>query len=121
MLKLGLIQGVLIQGVQYIEEPNKVDSVQFRKQLLELKNLLGQARMDVLTVNKSKTKKTEGKIEVEIEKVETPEVTPEVATLNPTTPEPQQPEVSTPEVSTPEPQQPEPQQPEVQPIAVVDT
>ena len=101
---------------QYIDKPNRVNSVLFRKQLLELKTVLGQSRQDVLKVNKAKTKKPEGKIQVEIEKVETPEVLPEVL-----------PEVSTPEVSTPEvspevsPEvQPDPQ-PEVQPIVVVDT
>ena len=86
---------------QYIEKPNRVNSVLFRKQLLELKIVLGQSRQDVLRVNKAKKP---AKIEVEVEKVETPEVLPEVL-----------PEVSTPEVSTSEPQ------PEPQPIVVVDT
>ena len=44
---------------QYIEKPNKQNSVLFRKQLLELKNVLGQARQDVLTVSESKMKKPE--------------------------------------------------------------
>ena len=39
---------------QYIEKPNRVDSVLFRKQLLELKTVLGQSHLDVLRVNKSK-------------------------------------------------------------------
>ena len=99
---------------QYIEKPNRVNSVLFRKQLLELKTVLGQSRQDVLRVNKSKTKKTEVKEEkaqvieekaqvveekaqvveekaqvtVEVVKDDTPEVSPEVST----------PEVSTPEV-----------------------
>ena len=48
---------------QYIDKPNRVNSVLFRKQLLELKTVLGQSRQDVLRVNKSKTKKTEVKEE----------------------------------------------------------
>ena len=96
---------------QYIDKPNRVNSVLFRKQLLELKTVLGQSRQDVLRVNKSKKP---AKIQVEIEKVETHEVLPEVL------PEVSTPEVSTPEVSTPE-VSPEVSTPEVQPIVVVDT
>ena len=102
---------------QYIEKPNRVNSVLFRKQQLELKTVLGQSRQDVLKVNKSKKP---AKIQVEVEKVEThepqPEVSPEV--LPEVTPEVSTPEVSTPEVSTPEVSTPEP---EVKLIAVVDT
>ena len=105
---------------QYLDNSNRVNSVLFRKQLLELKTVLGQSRQDVLKVNKSKKP---AKIEVEVEKVEThepqPEVSPEVSpeVLPEVSPE-VTPEVSTPEVSTPEVSTPEP---EVKLIAVVDT
>ena len=101
---------------QYIEKPNRVNSVLFRKQLLELKSVLGQSRQDVLKVNKSKTKKpeevkevkevvTEIKAEpvtvevVKVESAESLELAPVVAQVEPT----------------------EPVIVEVQPIVVVDT
>ena len=112
------IDKLVLTKKQYIEKPNRINSVLFRKQLLELKTVLGQSRQDVLKVSKSKKP---AKIQVEIEKVEThevlPEVLPEVSTPEVSTPEVSTPEVS-PEVSTPEVSTP---QPEVQPIVVVDT
>ena len=109
------IEKLISTKKQYIDKPNRVNSVLFRKQLLELKTVLGQSRQDVLKVNKSKKP---AKIQVEIEKVEetveTPEVLPEV--LPEVSPEVSTPEVSTPEVS-PEVSTPEP---EVRLIAVVD-
>ena len=53
------IEKLVTAKKQYIEKPNKQNSVLFRKQLLELKNVLGQARQDVLTVSKSRMKKPE--------------------------------------------------------------
>ena len=66
---------------QYIDKPNRVNSVLFRKQLLELKTVLGQSRQDVLKVNKAKKP---AKIEVEVEKVEP--VTVEVVKVESTEP-----------------------------------
>jgi hypothetical protein len=115
---------------QYIDKPNRVNSVLFRKQLLELKTVLGQSRQDVLRVNKSKTKKTEVKEEkaqvveekaqVVEEKTEVKEekaqVVEEKAQVTVEVVKEETPEVSPPEplpeVSTP--------QPEVKLIAVVD-
>jgi hypothetical protein len=87
---------------QYIDKPNRVNSVLFRKQLLELKTVLGQSRQDVLRVNKAKTKKPEEvkedvtdikaepeKVSVEVVKVEPPEpveLAPVVAQVEPTEP-----------------------------------
>ena len=110
---------------QYIDKPNRVNSVLFRKQLLELKTVLGQSRQDVLRVNKSKTKKTEVKEEkaqvveekaqVVEEKAqvveEKTEVKEEKAQVTVEVVKDETPEVSTPEVPAPEPQ----------PIVVVDT
>ena len=113
------IEKLISTKKQYIDKPNRVNSVLFRKQLLELKTVLGQSRQDVLRVNKSKKP---AKIEVEVEKVEThepqPEVSPEV--LPEVTPEVSTPEVSAPEV-LPEVSTPEVSPPEVKLIAVVDT
>ena len=90
---------------QYLDKTNRVNSVLFRKQLLELKTVLGQSRQDVLKVNKAKKP---AKIQVEIEKVEEkvetqPEVTPDLPEVLPDLPEVL------------------PDLPEVQPIVVVDT
>ena len=105
---------------QYIEKPNRVNSVLFRKQLLELKTVLGQSRQDVLKVNKAKTKKTEEVKEVVEEKAqvveETAQVVEETAQVTVEIVKDEPPEVSTPEASTPE-----ASTPEVQPIVVVDT
>ncbi len=56
----------------YMEKPNKQNSILFRKQLLELKKHLGQARKDVLALNKSRTKKPDdvNTVETETPKVE---------------------------------------------------
>ena len=50
------IEKLVTAKKQCIEKPNKQNSVLFRKQPLELKTILGQARQDVLTVSKSKKK-----------------------------------------------------------------
>jgi hypothetical protein len=126
------IAKLILTKTQYIEKPNRVNSVLFRKQLLELKTVLGQSRQDVLKVNKAKTKKPEEVKEVVEEKTEqvveekteqvVEEKTEQVVEVKEEKTEPkvtvevvkeESPEVS-PEVS------PEPQ-PEVQPIVVVDT
>ena len=73
---------------QYIDKPNRVNSVLFRKQLLELKTVLGQSRQDVLKVNKSKTKKTEEVKEVKevVTEIKAEPVTVEVVKVEPTEP-----------------------------------
>ena len=72
---------------QYLDKPNRINSVLFRKQLLELKTVLGQSRQDVLRVNKSKTKKTEVKEVVEVvTEIKAEPVTVEVVKLEPTEP-----------------------------------
>ena len=70
---------------QYIEKPNRVNSVLFRKQLLELKTVLCQSRQDVLRVNKAKTKKPEEVKEVGTE-IKAEPVTVEIVKLEPTEP-----------------------------------
>ena len=95
---------------QYIEKPNRVNSVLFRKQLLELKTVLGQSRQDVLRVNKSKKP---AKIEVEVD-IKAEAVTVEVVKVESTESLELAPVVA----------QVEPTEPvivEVQPIVVVDT
>ena len=47
------IEKLISTKKQYIDKPNRVNSVLFRKQLLELKTVLGQSRQDVLRVNKA--------------------------------------------------------------------
>ena len=74
------IEKLVLTKKQYIEKPNRINSVLFRKQLLELKTVLGQSRQDVLKVNKAKKP---AKIQFEIEKVETHEVLPEVPKSHP--------------------------------------
>ena len=82
---------------QYLDKPNRINSVLFRKQLLALKTVLGQSRQDVLRVNKSKKP---AKIEVEVdikaepvtvevvkvESTESLELAPVVAQVEPTEP-----------------------------------
>ena len=100
------IEKLISTKKQYLDKPNRVNSVLFRKQLLELKTVLGQSRQDVLRVNNAKTKKPE---EVKEEKTaqvveeKTAQVTVEVV------------KEESAEVSPPEPL------PEVKLIAVVDT
>ena len=101
---------------EYINKPNRVNSVLFRKQLLELKTVLGQSRQDVLKVNKSKTKKPEEVKEVKevVTEIKAEPVTVEVVKVEPTEPVELAPVVA----------QVEPTEPvivEPQPIVVVDT
>ena len=101
---------------QYIDKPNRINSVLFRKQLLELKTVLGQSRQDVLKVNKSKTKKPEEVKEVKevVTEIKAEPVTVEVVKVEPTEPVELAPVVA----------QVEPTEPvivEPQPIVVVDT
>ncbi len=108
------IEKLISTKKQYIEKPNRVNSVLFRKQLLELKTVLGQSRQDVLRVNKSKKP---AKIEVEVEKVEP--VTVEVVKVESTEPVELAPLELAPVVAQVE--LIEPVIVEVQPIVVVDT
>ena len=64
---------------QYIDKPNRVNSVLFRKELLELKTVLGQSRQEVLKVNKSQKKpKDKNDSKEDKETKETKEVTVEI-------------------------------------------
>ena len=82
------IEKLISTKKQYIEKPNRVNSVLFRKQLLELKTVLGQSRQDVLKVNKSKTKKPEEVKEVKevVTEIKAEPVTVEVVKVEPTEP-----------------------------------
>ena len=97
------IEKLISTKKQYLDKPNRVNSVLFRKQLLELKTVLGQSRQDVLRVNKAKTKKTEEVKEVKevvpdikaepvsvevvkVESTESLELAPVVAQVEPTEP-----------------------------------
>ena len=70
---------------QYLDKPNRVNSVLFRKQLLELKTVLGQSRQDVLKVNKAKTKKPE-EVKEDVTDTKAEPVTVEVVKVEPTEP-----------------------------------
>ena len=83
------IEKLISTKKQYLDKPNRVNSVLFRKQLLELKTVLGQSRQDVLRVNKAKTKKPEEVKEVKevVPDIKDAEpVTVEVVKLEPTEP-----------------------------------
>ena len=70
---------------QYLDKTNRVNSVLFRKQLLELKTVLGQSRQDVLRVNKSKTKKPE-EVKEDVTDIKAAPVTVEVVKVESTEP-----------------------------------
>ena len=70
---------------QYLDKPNRVNSVLFRKQLLELKTVLGQSRQDVLKANKAKTKKTE-EVKEDVTDIKAEPVSVEVVKVEPTEP-----------------------------------